>query len=222
MKLRSIKFAILILIAFLAPIFVFAHQPRIVKEGVETIQIENPEISQAFYASLSGKPHVYEINSEKPFTFYVNILTPQIANATSTNDFSAMIYYQKEGSDPGLMEILAGPKFEWSEFHEPFANDDYFKGPEFWQDVEAGKYLIKIIQPNYEGKYVLAIGKKEEFPIKEILKTLWALPQEKKFFNKSIFSILSGEIGKYIFIFAIVLILLGLAIFLAIKLFKKK
>jgi len=54
----------------------FGHQPRIVSE--EVTQIENPEVSQAFYAELKGKPDYYQIKSEEPFKLYVGILVPDL------------------------------------------------------------------------------------------------------------------------------------------------
>ena len=221
MKKASIFYIIIIFIAgfFISADFVYAHQLRMNK-GDEVFQVQNPETSQAFYAALSGQPQVYEINSEKPFSLYVNILTPKISNATSTKDFSILIYRQKEGRDPALLEILAGPKFQWTEFHESFANDDYFKGPEFRQEVEEGKYLIKVIQPEYKGKYVLAIGEKEEFPLREILNAVRLLPSEKKFFNKSFFSVFSGKIGLYFLFSIIIIILIALATWLLVRFIK--
>jgi hypothetical protein len=199
----------------------FAHQPRMVS-GADKIIVNNPEISQAFYATLSGQPQIYEINSDKPFILYSNILTPQIKNATSTNDFSILIYEQKEGRDPGLLEVLAGPKFKWTEFYEPVAGDDYFRGPEFRREVGAGKYLVKVIQPDFKGKYVLAIGEKEKFPIAEIVKAIFVLPQEKKFFEKSVFSIFSAQAGFYFLISTIIIILAALSVWLAIWFVKKR
>lgn len=223
MKKALIFYITIIFIAgfFISANFTFAHQLRI-NGGNDIVRVQNPEVSQAFYAVLSGQPQVYEINSDKPFSLYVNILEPKISNATSTKDFSFFVYKQKENRDPALLEILAGPKFQWTEFHERFAGDDYFKGPEFKQEVEAGKYLIKIIQPDYKGKYVLAVGEKEESSFKEILNAVRLLPQEKKFFGKSIFSVFAGQIGLY-FLFLIILIaLIVLAVWLIIKFIKRR
>lgn len=220
---KTLIFYIIIIFAagfFLNADFVYAHQPRM-NEGNDVVQVQNPEVSQAFYATLSGQPQVYEINSDKPFLLYVNILEPKIRNATSTKDFSFFVYRQKEGRDPALLEILAGPKFQWSEFHESFAGDDYFKGPEFKQEVEAGKYLIKIVQPEYKGKYVLAIGEKEEFSFKEILNAVRLLPSEKNFFNKSIFSVFTGKIGLYFLFSAIIIALIISAAWLVVKFVKR-
>jgi hypothetical protein len=50
-----------------------AHQPHLVH--APTVTINNPEISQAFYAT---EPATYLINSKEPFTLYVQILRPKI------------------------------------------------------------------------------------------------------------------------------------------------
>jgi len=61
---------------FLSATASFAHQPRIVSE--EMTQIENPEVSQAFYTELKGEPDYYQIESEEPFKLYVEILVPDL------------------------------------------------------------------------------------------------------------------------------------------------
>lgn len=193
-----------------------AHQPRIV-EGDGIVQIQNSEASQAFYATLTGQPQIYEINSDKSFVFYINILAPKIKNVTSTNDFSAFVYQQTKNG-PKLLSILAGPKFEWTEFYEPFANDKYFKGPEFKQEVSAGKYSIKIVQPNYQGKYVLVVGEKEEFWLNGIISSISTLPKVKVFFNKSPLTAYFNLVGAFL---AAILIVIVILILLAIKLFKR-
>ena len=60
----------------LATVSCSSHQPRIVSE--EMTQIENPEVSQAFYAELKGKSDYYQIESEEPFKLYVGILVPDL------------------------------------------------------------------------------------------------------------------------------------------------
>ncbi|MHC5172413.1 MAG: hypothetical protein ACYSPJ_01410, partial [Planctomycetota bacterium] len=61
------------LILLLAP--VFAHQPRLV--GTETVvHVSLPEISKAYYGSLSGTPVTYHIEAAEPFRLYLNTLVP--------------------------------------------------------------------------------------------------------------------------------------------------
>lgn len=220
----KISIAIFLLIF---PLLAFAHQPRVVGSQ-NIIQVQNPEISQAFYAVLEDKPQIYEIGLEEPFTLYVGLLAPQIKNASTTKDFSAYVYQEGEYG-PKLLNIIAGPKFQWAEFHEPFANDDYLKGPEFRQEVGAGKYFIKIVSPCHSDfaatlpdcgpeKYVLVIGEKEEFWLSGIVDSVFTLPKVKKFFNRSFLTAYFNLIGALL---AGALIIIAALIFLARKLFKK-
>ena len=195
-----------------------AHQPRLVPEGQTKIEVENPEISQAFYAELKGQEQVYEINSDKDFLLYVNLLVPDTADAKT--DFWAVILKDEPGQ-PQWVGELDGTKFQWQEFYEKFAGDNYLEGPEFEKQVTGGKYFIKVLRfGNNQGKYVLAVGKDESFTPKEILNTLLLLPRLKKdFFGKSIFSAYFNIAGLATFGF---LILVAAIVFLITWLVKRK
>jgi len=182
MKKTLLVFAVVFL--FLTAWSAQAHQPRLVAGGAPTINVENPEISQAFYSELKGQIQIYEINSDKDFLLYVNLLVPKTPQAKT--DFWAVILKDEPGQAQWLGE-LDGTKFKWQEFYEKFAGDNYLKGPEFEKQVPAGKYFVRVLSFNSnQGKYVLAIGKEEKFPLKEILNTIKLLPALKKdFFGKS-------------------------------------
>ncbi|MBM3192026.1 MAG: hypothetical protein FJZ63_05185, partial [Chlamydiae bacterium] len=66
-----------LLALFLVPAFAFAHQPRIT-ESRQTL-VPDPEISKAYYGTLTGEPDVYTIEAKEPFDLYVNVLVPDIA-----------------------------------------------------------------------------------------------------------------------------------------------
>jgi hypothetical protein len=179
-KIRSWLLVSLSLSLFFIP--AFAHQPRLV--GNQTlIEVKNPDISQAFYAKLNGSPQVYKIVSDKPLQLYVNILVPALPS--SKTDILAEIYKDSEAPD-NLIKKLDGSLYKWTKFYEPFGGDTYLKGPEYEEPVTAGTYLVKVSNPNNQGKYAVAIGKKEKFPPGEILRTIIILPKLKKnFFEKS-------------------------------------
>jgi hypothetical protein len=160
----------------------FAHQPRLVGNQA-SIEVENPEISQAFYAKLNGNPQVYKIVSDKPLQLYVNILVPALPN--SKTDIIAEIYKNSEAAG-NLIKKLDGSLYEWTKFKEPFGGDTYLKGPEYEEPMPSGVYLVKVSCPDNQGKYVVAIGKIEKFPPGEILRTIVLLPKLKKnFFERS-------------------------------------
>jgi hypothetical protein len=167
----------LLLPVFLLPTVTSAHQPRIVKDNPTVVTF--PEISKAYYGTLSGKPAVFTITSEKPFALYVGVLVPDITG--QKKDVSAVIL--KDGKQ---IAVLDGMSFEWKKFFEPFGHDTYWQGPEYKAQVEAGVYEIHVTSSNNDSKYSLAIGETEAFDFKEGMSALTIIPQLKKdFFNKS-------------------------------------
>jgi len=204
-----------------------AHNPRIVS-GTETVIVQNPEISQAFYGELQGGPQWFEINSDKNFVLYVNILVPKLPGIST--GIAAEIYRSEDGGQQ-LITSIDGENFGWSEFFEPFGGDTYLKGPEFKADVQAGKYLIKVThchadEPGAENeaecsflRYSLAIGEQEKFTPKEIINAIYLLPVLKKdFFNESPFTAYFNYSGLFMLG---TLIILFVVIYLAIRLVKK-
>jgi hypothetical protein len=182
---------------------VLAHQPRIVQGGLT--EIINPDVSQAFYGNLEGEPDFFRINLEEPSKIYFNILVPDLKDINKNLIVTIL-------SDNGYSYILDGIAYDWTYFYEEFAGDHYYKGPEAELDLEKGTYNIKVLNPENQGKYVLVVGQKEEFPIGEIINTIVILPQLKKnFFERSPFSAFFNLISLFIYgpiILIIVLILL--------------
>jgi len=217
-KMKKLMFLLIILIIVTS---VYAHQPRLPAGNIT--KIKNPEISQAFYAELTGQPHTYIINSDKPFNLYAGILVPALKNSDKdyfmeiteeTKDF----YVQLKPSDS-----------DWLLFHEEFANDNYYWGPEFGANqplegpkgipVKAGTYKVKIYSPDNQGKYVFVVGYLEEFSLKEMLSTLIRMPKIKSYFGKSPFTAYFNRVGLFLLIPLI--IILAIIIFL-LKWKKKK
>jgi hypothetical protein len=159
----------------------FAHQPRLVDDQ-PLIEVRNPEISQAFYARLAGSPQTYTIRSETPLRLYANILVPDIPGIDT--DYEAAIFRETESPD-NLLALLDGKAFDWRPFFEPFGGDHYKLGPEYDEQVPAGTYIVIVSSPDNQGKYVLAVGKVEKFPLKEMARTIVTLPKLKQYFEKS-------------------------------------
>ena len=160
---------------------VLAHQPRLV-DNRPAIEVRNPEISQAFYARLSGEPQVYHIRSQVPLRLYVNLLVPEMPGIET--DYEAVIY-RTEAAAESVLARLDGKAYDWRPFFEPFGGDHYRLGPEFDQDVPAGAYTVVVSSPDNQGKYALAVGKIEKFPPGEMARTIVTLPKLKKYFGKS-------------------------------------
>ena len=145
MKRHDLLFILLLSIAFAFPL-ISAHQPRYVMDtnlsinSVPPYQIINPEISQAFYAELKGEPDYYLLISNTSFNFYLQLLSPY---PNGFKDFDAAIY-KIENNSIDLVSLVDGANYNWSIFYEEFAGDNYWQGPEFEKQVEAGVYVINV------------------------------------------------------------------------------
>jgi len=177
---------------------VSAHQPRIIYSQLGNVQISNPDISQAFYDELKGKPRDYFIDSNKDFELYLNLLVPNPENKDGR--YSLRVFLINADQESQIAEIDSG-SFDWQNFYEPFGRDYYLKGPELDQQVSAGKYKIEVYSKvpkslsatgtpaeglgDNQGKYVLAVGKKESYDIWSLLNIYWQLPYLKLTFFKT-------------------------------------
>ncbi len=177
---RVIGALLLLLILAAAP--ALAHQPRLVGSK-PSIEVRKPEVSQAFYARLEGGPQSYYIRSDKPLRLYLNLL---VADQPGIDTDYRAVLYRGDTTPDNVIARLDGPGFVWKPFYEPFGGDHYLRGPEFDQDMPAGTYVVVVTSSDNAGKYALAVGKKESFPIGEIIRTIGVLPRLKKeFFGKS-------------------------------------
>jgi hypothetical protein len=176
----------LVLTLLATPAFIFAHQPRIVENTPVTI-IEDPEISKAYYGELTGEPHVFRIDSDREFDFYMNVLVPDVPSAKK--DVSAALINPDHPEVP--LVIVGGIEAEWKQFFEEFARDSYWQVDEYRTRLEAGAYEIRVWSSNNDSAYSLAVGETESFDFGEILNAYIKIPQIKSFFfEKSAFSAL--------------------------------
>ena len=85
----------LLLIFLLIGINSYAHQPVLNEQNHITFDdpflIEKPEVSKAIYSTLTGKPHIFKISSNKDFKFYAGITVPKIEGCNQFNRFSFQI-----------------------------------------------------------------------------------------------------------------------------------
>ncbi len=168
---------------------VYAHQPVLVTDTGVT-RVERPEVSRAFYGELNGKPAVYEILSPDSFDLYVNILVPDEVGIPT--DLSVTVT-----RGPDTIALLEGPAHGWTKFYEPFGGDSYLMGPEQRLRVGPGTYVATVTRPGNEGRYVLAVGEREEFSFKEIIRIVGLMPRLKRdFFHKASIRALTDPIGS--------------------------
>ncbi|MDP3882950.1 MAG: Type 1 glutamine amidotransferase-like domain-containing protein [Candidatus Staskawiczbacteria bacterium] len=176
---HKLFFAFLILF-FSFAFSAFAYQTSIVYFQGGDVKIENPEIAKQFYDELKGEPRNYFISSDKDFLLYVNLLVPEFANKKGR--YSANIFFTDNGTEE-LVAFLDGENFAWQEIYDELQRDYFLKGPEFSQQVKPGNYRIEVFsnaqvadEPGNQGKYVLAVGKKETYDAKSVLNIFWHFP----------------------------------------------
>ncbi len=172
--------------------FTFAHQPRLVFNQPigQVVNIKNPEVSQAFYGILSGQEDVYQIVSNTGFLLYIDIVVPKLS--WSRTDFTVDLI---EGN-AAVYTRLDGKWFVWTDFFEPFAGDTYLQWPSIEKQVGSGTYIIKVSNADNQGKYSLAIGKIESFPLNETIHTYKVLPELKMvFFDKPWYTAYRNIVG---------------------------
>lgn len=203
--MKKIKWFLPLLFFFL-PFTASAHQPRLIMDRAgELIEVKKAEISQAFYGELQGQGQDFIVKSEETFELYVNVLSPDIPEATQ--DFSLAVYKKLANGNDLLMFTLLSNEKIWTKYYEPFGGDSYFMGPEKTIELTKGEYVIKLANPNMKGKYVLAVGKKESFPPVEMIRTLITLPKLKaQFFGKSPLTAYFNYSGLFL-LFLIILII---------------
>mgnify|MGYP001171406672 CR=1 FL=1 len=194
-KIHSSILIVTMLVIFISISAVSAHQPRLetsanVSFNNPTI-IDNPEISQAFYSTLHGSPDYYKINSDVPFKFYLGLLVPQSPGIQG--DF---VSAQVLDSNGNILLTLNGTNSTWTPYFEEFGGDYYLKGPEVTEQLPAGTYYIKIFNAENQGKYNIAVGDIESFPVDESLKALFTIPLLKEqFFGKPVTKLFIEFIG---------------------------
>lgn len=183
---KTIPLALLLLFV-LVPSLASAHQPRIV-ESVATHVIA-PEISKAYYSTLTGSPHTYTIDSPVDFDLYVGILIPDIKSADKST-------IAEVSQADVLIATVGGIDAPWKSYFEPFGQSNYLDGGEYKARVKAGIYTITVRSQNNNSKYSLAIGEIEAFDWTEGINALSIIPELKRdFFEESPVSFIKSPFG---------------------------
>jgi hypothetical protein len=205
------RIKIMILVAFVCmccPLAAHAHQPRISfgrqHSFFNPVVIKKPEVSKAYYGRLTGKPDYYRIDSAAPYQLYLNILVPDLKD--SRLDMSVDVI-----SENKTLLNLKTRGYKWERFFEPFARDNYLKGPELDWRLRQGTYFIRVYNRDNIGKYSLVVGSMESFSPLEVVKMAFTLPAIKAgFFNKPAYSAFLSPAGLIMLIY--LLIAIGIAI----------
>ena len=206
-KLRVVIFIVSILSC---PLGVFAHQPRIV--DTEKIYVTKPEVSKAYYAKLSGKPHTYIISVNSAIDLYVNVLFPHKEGPKKNITVNVFKGDQSIGS-------LSSGEVDWKKFFEPFGQSMYWQGPELKKNVDAGKYEILVQSKEKKLRYVLAIGETEVWNGMDSINAILLIPELKRnFFEESPISFIFSPLGYgYILLLQLLALMVGWVILRILK-----
>lgn len=173
-------------LSFLLPVYAFAHVPNIVEQKaiLDIDRIDDPTLSQAFYGTLEGFPHTFEIRAKESFQLYVEVLIPD--TETATENVSGIII-RETGQKGRVLEVTRMPAQDasWESFYEFWGGDSYRKGGTYKADVEAGVYRIEVSTPDNEAPYVLVVGTREDFGSIGYFETIARMIEVKAFFGKS-------------------------------------
>ena len=206
-KLRIIIFVVIMLSWALG---VFAHQPRIV--DTEKIHVTKPEVSKAYYAKLSGKPHTYFISVNSAIDLYVNVLFPY--NEGPKKNITVDVF-----RDDQSIGSLSSGEVVWKKFFEPFGQSMYWQGPELKKNVDAGKYEILVQSKEKNLRYVLAIGETEVWNGIDSINAILLIPELKRnFFEESPISFILSPLGYgYILLLQLLALIVGWVILRILK-----
>ncbi len=167
----------------------YAHLPYLVEDADRTL-VEKPDVSKAYYGELAGKPASFEIISPDSFELYVNILVPDEPDIPT--DLTVTVTRDTE-----TIAILDGPAHTWTKFYERFGGDSYLMGPELRRRVGPGTYVATVSRPGNEGRYAFAVGEREEFTFKQVIRIIGLMPRLKRdFFHKAPIRALTDPIGS--------------------------
>lgn len=167
----------------LAPTGASAHQARFVHvEQHDITTIVDPDLSQAFYGELTDSPHLFEFHVISTQNIYAEILVPDIGGDMPT--ISGLIM---KVEDRGVTEIRRLPAKDatWDSFYEWFGGDSYRHGVQFYDSLTPGTYQIEVSTPIDRGKYVLVVGKREDYSVLSYFQTIRDIAHIKNFFGKS-------------------------------------
>ena len=208
--INQFRIVIFFVIMLSWPLGVFAHQPRIV--DTEKIHVTKPEVSKAYYAKLSGKPHTYFISVNSAIDLYVNVLFPY--NEGPKKNITVDVF-----RDDQSIGSLSSGEVVWKKFFEPFGQSMYWQGPELKKNVDAGKYKILVQSKEKNLRYVLAIGETEVWNGIDSINAILLIPELKRnFFEESPISFILSPLGYgYILLLQLLALIVGWVILRILK-----
>jgi hypothetical protein len=210
----SLLLALAALLAF--PLAAEAHKPLWGPSSIASrdaaLPISDPEISWAAYRELKqpGQVDYYTFNAAQGTKLYAQITIPRINGLENLNPTYALV-------GPGLPAPTAKLPFKLKPaegavivrytgslpgqvFDEEFTQTQYWIHQEYSTTApQAGTYYIAVWDETGQiGKYVLAIGEKEEFGLEDGLKFLVTWWEVKTYFGGMFYWYFFGVVAAFL------------------------
>ena len=163
-----------------------AHQPEFPepKNVNDILNVENFNLSRAYYGELVGFPHVFAVDVTERQPLFLEILLPDIEPVEYK---PSVIIVRKEKRGVSEVARMLPASGSWVSFREPFGNDKYLRGLSYEEELEPGNYLVEVSTATGYGKYVLVVGKEEKFSIWNYFSLVSDIARVKRFYGKSSF-----------------------------------
>ena len=184
-----------------------AHIPVLVEQSSlhDITRIETPEITHAYYGTLKDFPHTYEIVSREPFTLFAEVLMP---DKKESETIVSGIIIREIGGGGRVTEVarMLARDATWDSFYEPIGGDRYLRGTSYEGEQPAGTYRIEVTAPDNDQKYVLVVGKREDFGNIGYFESVRRVAGVKAFFGKSRIMVIQSPL---VYVPLLLLVLIG-------------
>lgn len=180
----SVAAVTVLLIVTLASGHASAHKPLIEKTDTggfaDAVEIRDPAVSWAIYGFLenAGDVDYYYFDLEDGLNVYTDLLVPVSPVYEEFRPSYAIVGPGVPGNDTVPFEMTPGssalvvdsPGGARETFYEPFGGITYYKGiPKHTMLTVPGRYYVIVYDDRrMPGDYVLAVGEKESFRLRDL------------------------------------------------------
>jgi len=198
---------ITVLALVLLPVFAQAYTvfETDISQPYEIVPIEaTPPIEHNYLGTLEEYPVMYEITSDKPFTFVAQV--SQLAGSEAQP--LSLLLVRKNDRGGGVTELarMNADPAEWTRHTDSILGLSLLTSPQISEPVEPGTYRIEVSSPENVGDFLLSVGEEETEP--GYFATLGSIRQTQAYFGFGFFSMLKSSyvyypIGIALLVFAI-------------------
>jgi hypothetical protein len=218
-----VSFAGAIVLSLVTATAALAHKPIFVEPLSNTtrataIRITNPEVSWAVYAQLSQANEVnyYVFDGERGLSVKIEMSVPRIESQRNFGFDVALIGkgladaprvpFALEAGEGAIVALDSGQD-NARVFDEPFTQTSYWQRQTLRAELPAdGTYWIAVYDPRGRtGKYILAIGEREDFGVDDVASMPSIVLRVHEFFGDDVRKAFIVPLGIGLFVGALIL-----------------